>query len=182
MVSSNLHVGCYAPDFELPGIDGSVHHLRQYLTQFQSVGVVFLSYDCDQVLPALEHLMAIQAEFAPRSFTLIGIDADAGPEGPSERLEAMASFAQQHNLSFPYLRDENQDVAETFGVTHSPHAFLVNQQGMISYSGSIWGSSNTGASEQQTYFWDAIAALLKGQTPPIKTTPAQGCLLKWRPR
>jgi len=180
MGSSHLHIGCYAPDFELPGVDGSVHHLRQYLNRFRGVGVVFLSYDCDPVLPALAKLAAIQAEFLPKHITLMGIDSNVSTEPPSDRLEAMAAFAKHHHLSFPYLRDETQDVAETFGATHVPQVFLVNQHGMISYSGSIWGVADD--QTERAFLREAIAALLDGSPPPITTTPVQGCRLQWRIR
>ncbi|MBD1913748.1 MULTISPECIES: redoxin domain-containing protein [unclassified Leptolyngbya] len=179
MASSDLRVGCYAPDFELPGIDGAVHHLRQYLMRFQGVGVVFLSYDCALVLPALQHLMAIQQEFLPSGFTLIGIDANTEPQPLSDRLDAMATFARQQNLSFPYVRDETQEVAEAFGATHSPEVFLIDQSGMISYSGSVWG--HTGETEQP-FLREAIAALLQGHAPAIHYTPSYGCPLQWRAR
>lgn len=179
MLFSDLRVSCYAPDFELPGIDGAVHHLRQYLARFQGVGVVFLSYDCALVLPALQHLIAIQQEFRSSGLTLIGIDSDSKPGSSFDRLDKMTAFARQHNLPFPYVRDETQDVAEAFGATHSPQVFLVDQQGMISYSGSIWGQLEE---SEQFFLRDAIAALLQGYPPAIRYTPANGCPIQWHIR
>ena len=34
-------IGAYAPDFELPGTNGTVHHLARYLDDYRAVVVVF---------------------------------------------------------------------------------------------------------------------------------------------
>jgi len=44
-------IGHYAPDFELPGIDDTVHHLARYLEKFQAVGVVMMRNHCPYVHP-----------------------------------------------------------------------------------------------------------------------------------
>lgn len=131
MLISPVHPGSYAPDFELPGIDGSVHHLRQYLTRFRAVGVIFLNHEDLRIGPDMDALIALQAGVVSQGCTLIGINANQDPQLPGDRLNTMATFAHQHGLSFPYLRDETQEVAEAFGVTQLPQAFLVNHQGLI---------------------------------------------------
>ena len=47
-------IGSYAPDFELPGSDESVHHLSRYLERFKAVGVVFMCNHCPYVHMYLE--------------------------------------------------------------------------------------------------------------------------------
>ena len=42
-------VGSYAPDFEIPGIDDQVHHLRRYLEKFRAVGVISMCNHCPYV-------------------------------------------------------------------------------------------------------------------------------------
>lgn len=42
-------IGGHAPDFELPGVDHSVHHLARYLEQYSIVGVVFMGNNCPYV-------------------------------------------------------------------------------------------------------------------------------------
>ena len=39
-------IGKYAPDFELPGTDGTVHHLARLLEQHRAIAVVFM---CNQL-------------------------------------------------------------------------------------------------------------------------------------
>lgn len=185
MLASDVVVGRYAPDFELPGVDGAVHHLRSYLTQFRCVGVVFLSNTCPEVLQHLYALSHLQDAFATKGFQLIGINATDGVRSPADRFEAMQNFATQHRLLFPYLKDETQDVAETFGATHTPQAFLLDQHGIVQYSGNLGLSSNsrlTTTLGQNYGLHGAIANLLQGHPPTTSLTKPTGTPIVWRSR
>ena len=76
-------IGSYAPDFEIPGIDGSVHHLARYLDQFRAVGVVFMCNHCPYVKLYLDRLKQIQTEFQSQGVTLVGINSNDADRYPS---------------------------------------------------------------------------------------------------
>lgn len=173
-------IGAYAPDFEIPGADGSVHHLAQYLSQHRAVAVVFMGNHCPYVKMYLERLKHLQSEFAPQGVTLIGINANDEKQFPEDSFEKMKSFVADQRLNFPYLRDVTQDVAAAFGATKTPHVFLLNQQGVLCYSGAIDDNAQDAAAVQARYLKDAIANLLSN-TPiaPTSTNPV-GCSVKWR--
>jgi peroxiredoxin len=173
-------IGAYAPDFEIPGTDGSVHHLARYLEQHQAVAVVFICNHCPYVKLYLERLKQIQDEFAPQGVTLIGINPNDEKQYPADSYENMKPFFAENQLNFPYLRDITQDVAHAFGATKTPHVFLLNQQGVLCYSGAVDDSAQDAAAVKQHYLKDAIAALL-ANTPisPTATEPV-GCSVKWR--
>ncbi|MEO1211797.1 MAG: redoxin domain-containing protein [Cyanobacteria bacterium J06638_20] len=169
MLISDTVLGRYAPDFELPGVTGQVHHLRYYLTCFALVGVVFLAHECPSVQRSLPYLKELQQQFQASGFMLIGINANDGVQSPIDRSPHMSAFADTWQLNFPYLRDETQDVAETFGVTHTPQMFLIDQEGVVQFNGGI-----------DTQVEAAIAALLQQQIPPQPQTTITGTPLKLR--
>jgi len=169
MLISDAVVGRYAPDFELPGVTGQVHHLRYYLTCSSLVGVVFLAHECPFVQRSLPYLKQLQQQFRSANFMLIGINANDGVHSPVDRPPNMEAFADAWELNFPYLRDETQDVAETFGVTHTPQLFLIDQEGVIRFNGGV---------DEQVE--GAIAALLLHRQPPKSHTAIEGTPLKWR--
>lgn len=169
MLISDAIVGRYAPDFELPSVTGQVHHLRYYLTRCSLVGVVFLAHDCPVVQRSLPTLNYLHQRLQPDGFTLIGINANDGVQSPGDRAPQMATFATRYGLVFPYLRDETQDVAETFGVTHTPQLFLIDPEGIIRFNGGV-----------DERLDGAIAALLRQQSPPVSHTPLTGTPLQWR--
>ncbi len=137
MQTTTSRIGSYAPDFELPGTDGAVHHLARYLDQYPCVVLAFVSPSMAQATPLLlDQLAALHQDLQAQAVPLIALNShpDRLP------LEAMRSLAAQHNLTCPYLRDMAQDVAQTLGVDPSgpiPDAFIVDRQWILCYEGRL---------------------------------------------
>ncbi|MBN3888235.1 MAG: thioredoxin family protein [Nostoc sp. JL31] len=173
-------VGSYAPDFELPGIDGQVHHLRRYLEKFRAVGVISMCNHCPYVERYLGRLKNIQAEFAPKSFTLIGLNGSNVDYDTRSSFENMKAFARRHQLNFPYLWDSTQDVTGSFGATKTPTAFLIDTNGIVRYKGKIDNHPQERLSVGEDYLRSAIASLFKGEEITIPQTEPVGTTLIWR--
>ena len=173
-------IGSYAPDFELPGIDDQVHHLRRYLEKFRAVGVISLCNHCPYVEWYIDRLKNIQAEFAPKGFTLIGLNGSNVDSGTKSSFENMKAFAQRHQLNFPYLWDSTQDVTGSFGATKTPTAFLIDSNGIVRYKGQIDGHPQDPLSQGEDYLRTAIASLFLGEEIDIPETKSIGTTLIWR--
>jgi len=173
-------VGGYAPDFELPGIDERVHHLRRYLEMYRAVGVVFMCNHCPYVSLYLDKLKKIQGEFAASSFKLIGINGCDANKYPTEGFENMKAFAKHHQLNFPYLWDSTQDVTRSFGAIKTPMAFLIDSNGVLRYKGQIDSNPQAPSSVRQEYLRNAIACLVKNQAIIQPETEPMGTSLIWR--
>ena len=101
METMSTPIGSYAPDFELPGTDHSVHHLTRYLEKFRAVGVVIMSNHCPYVRLYLDRLKQIQADFQAQGFTLVAINGNDDQSHPEEGFESMRTFAAEQRLNFP---------------------------------------------------------------------------------
>lgn len=112
--------GTYAPDFELPGVDGQVHHLARYLDQFRAIVLVFLNQGSPQAPTVVAALNDFQRHWQPQGITVIAINAELPTQPHPQWLVAMTQFAQHHQIQFPYLRDMAQEVAQTLGVQCHP--------------------------------------------------------------
>lgn len=173
-------IGSYAPDFELPGIDDQVHHLRRYLEKFRAVGVISMCNHCPYVEWYIDRLKNIQAEFAPKGFTLIGLNGSNVDRHTRSSFENMKAFALRHQLNFPYLWDSTQDVTDSFGATKTPTAFLIDRNGIVRYKGKIDDHPQDPLSAGEDYFRTAIASLFLGEEIDIPQTEAIGTTLIWR--
>jgi peroxiredoxin len=173
-------IGSYAPDFELPGIDGSVHHLARYLEHYRAIGVVIMCNHCPYVKMYLERLKQIQTEFQAQTFTLVGINANDDRHYPEDSFEQMKIFAADHQINFPYLRDVTQDVARSFGAERTPEVFLIDQSGVLRYSGLVDDNAQNPEAVVHSYFRNAIAQLLANKPIDPDFTHAIGCSVKWR--
>lgn len=180
MNTTGTAIGGYAPDFELPGIDNAVHHLAKYLTKFRAVGVVFMCNHCPYVRLYLERLKQLQRDFEAQGFTLIGINPNDAEQFPDDSFDKMKTFASEYELNFPYLRDVTQDVAQSFGALKTPQVFLLNQQGILCYSGQIDDNPEQPEAVANAYLRAAIAQIFSGAAiAPTSTSPI-GCSIKWR--
>jgi peroxiredoxin len=173
-------LGSYAPDFELPGTDNTVHHLARYLEKYSVVGVVFMCNHCPYVKLYVERLKQIQTDFAAQGFTLIGINPNDAEQFPADSFDKMRQFVVDQGLNFPYLRDETQDVAHSFGAQKTPHIFLLNHAGVLCYGGAIDDNPNQPEAVQAQYLRDAIAQILQGAAVKLAATAPVGCSVKWR--
>ncbi|HEY9640910.1 MAG TPA: thioredoxin family protein, partial [Coleofasciculaceae cyanobacterium] len=164
METSYPSIGSYAPDFELPGTDGLVHHLTRYREKFQAVGVIIMCNHCPYVRLYLDRLKQIQAEFQAQGFTLIGINANDDQSYPEDSFDQMTAFAAEHQLNFPYLRDLTQDVARSFEAERTPEAFLIDRLGIVRYRGAIDDNPQNSSAVTADYLRIAIAQLLSRQS------------------
>lgn len=173
-------VGSYAPDFELPGIDGQVYHLGRYLEKFRAIGVVFLGNNCSYVNSYIDRLKQIQAEFAASGFTLVGINSNDTDSTLEKTFEAMTNFAEENQLNFPYLRDPTQDVAKSFGARVMPEVFLLDSDAVIRYAGRVDDYLESAERVQTSYLRNSIAALLAQQEIDPSYIEPIGEPIQWR--
>jgi peroxiredoxin len=176
-------IGRYAPDFELPGTDGQVHHLARYLERFQAIAIVFLSNACPRSIQQLPGLIELQRELGDRGFTLIGINANDTVQLPCEALGPMGDFARTQGFSFPYLRDVTQDVARAFDASCTPEAFLLDVEGRVRYQGRIEAKAEVEGGDSagdQADLRSAALALLQGTPLVVPTTIPEGQPIYWR--
>ena len=174
-------IGGYAPDFELPGADAQVHHLARYLERHQAVCVVFMCNHCPYVKLYLDRLKAIHQDYASKGVALIGMNPNDANQFPEDSFEKMKVFAAEQGIAFPYLRDETQDVAHTFGATKTPQVFLLNQAGVLVYSGAIDDNAQDASAVKVAYLRKALDQVLSGKAIELTTTEPVGCSVKWRP-
>lgn len=180
MNESSISINRYAPDFELPGTDGAVHHLSRYLETFRAVGVVMLNNSCPQVRLYLDRLKQIQSDFQEQGFTLIGINASDDRQFPEDSFAKMKTFLSDCNLNFPYLRDVTQEVAQGFAAETTPEVFLIDRSGLIRYRGAIDDNPQDAAHVRTHYLRQAIAQLLSGIEVFPRTIAAVGSSVTWR--
>lgn len=179
-MKQDIDTPIYAPDFELPGVDGQVHHLSRYLEQHRAVAVIFISNHCPYVQSYLERLKALQARYSQQDFTMIGINSNDATQQSAESFENMKTFANRHQLNFPYLWDSNQDVASAFGTKVTPEAFLVDQEAILRYQGTIDDNPESPQAVEFSYLQQAIDSLLHNNPVLVPHTQPVGSPILWR--
>ncbi len=125
-------VGERAPAFALANQAGEIVQLADFLGHV--VLIEFWSSSCSACVAAMPHLEALRAEFADRRLVVVTITINRNVEGEWRYL------AQNGYTQFVTLRESGPIEKETmnkYGVSRIPHAFLIDHQGVIQFTGHI---------------------------------------------
>ena len=171
-----LKTGSTAPDFELKGVDGKTHSLRDYRSK--ATLVVFICNHCPYVKARIGDVVALQSRFKNSELQVIGINSN-DPNYKDEGFDNMVAFAKEYNLNFPYLIDDSQDVARSYGAVCTPDPFLFID-GRLAFHGRINDALEPEAKPTVPVMENNVRRLLKGERLEKDFDPSIGCSIKWK--
>jgi peroxiredoxin len=176
---ANVKPGDKAIPFTLPGVDDKVHSLADY-TDARAVVVIFSCNHCPYVRAWEDRMVRLQADYADKGVQLIAINSNDVTKYPEDSFPKMKQRTEEKGFNFPYLFDENQDVARQYGAERTPEVFLFDGAGVLQYHGAIDDNYDNPNAVKQRYLGDAVEAVLAGERPAITQTPPVGCTVKWK--
>jgi peroxiredoxin len=182
-----LKIGSHAPDFNLPGVDGKSHRLKDYASS-KILVVIFSCNHCPVAQMYEKRIKQLFTDYQGRGVAVVvimGNDPKAeelseyGYTDVGDSFADMKARAAYRNLTYPYLYDgATQAVALKYGPTATPHVFIFDQQRILRYEGRIDSNQREElATKHETR--DAVNALLAGKPVAVTDTPAVGCSTKW---
>jgi len=171
--------GTPAPRFSLPGIDGRMHSLTDFKDK-KAVLVVFMCNHCPYVKHKIGAIVSLFNEFKNKNVSVIGINSNDPSRYPEDSFEGMKQFAKEKNIEFPYLIDEAQDVARSYGASCTPDPFLLDGNLNLVYHGRFDDALEPGTIPKTHEMKDAILQLLKNQKVTVDERPSIGCSIKWK--
>lgn len=176
-------VGDYVADFKLPNVDGKKVSLADYESAKGFI-VVFTCNTCPYAKAYESRIMALDTKFSGKGFPVVAINPNDIEKQPDDSMEAMKKVSSKKGYSFPYLRDDSQEVAKAFGATKTPHVYLLNKESSgkykVEFIGAIDDSPNDASDVSERYVEDAINSLLAGMKPKVTEKRAIGCTIKWK--
>ena len=174
-----IKIGDKAPDFSLPGVDGKVYSLNSFKGR-KILVVVFMCNHCPYVQGSLERIKAVQSDYGIKSLQVVGINSNDEVNYPDDSFEKMIELEKAKKLNFPYLRDEDQDIASAYGAQCTPECFVFDEKRALRYHGRIDNSPRDASLIQTTDLRNAIESLIHNKKVTVELTPAIGCSIKWR--
>lgn len=157
-----------APAIELPDLEGHLQRLSDYRGRI--VVVNFWSAECPWSERADQDLMALLLSLGERAALL---PVASNPNEPEELLRAVA---KQRGLSL-VLRDSDGKAADAYEAQTTPHAFVLDQSGILRYQGAVDDVTFRRRTVTRWYVREAVQALLDGQLPPVPEAPPYGCAI-----
>jgi len=178
--STMLPLGTTAPDFSLPDIDGSTVSLSDFQDR-KGLLVIFMCNHC----PFVKHLRSALAEFGKeyqeKGLGIVGISSNDVANYPDDSPEKMKAEAEEAGYTFPYLFDEDQEVAKAYKAACTPDFFLFDGDLSLVYRGQFDDSRpDSGIPITGADLRAACDAVLQGQPVPEQQKPSIGCNIKWK--
>ncbi len=171
-----LNTGSMAPDFTLKGVDGKMHSLQEYKSK--ATLVVFICNHCPYVKARIGDIVALQSKFSPSELQVIGINSN-DPNYKDEGFDNMVAFAKNYKLNFPYLIDDSQNVARSYGAVCTPDPFLF-VDGKLAFHGRINDALEPEAKPTIPVMENNVRKLLRGERLEKDFDPSIGCSIKWK--
>lgn len=183
-LSSEL-LGKVAPGWELTGTDDATHSSDQLFQQDEVEGVIliFTCNHCPYSKLYEDRIIALDEKYKNEGFPVVAINPNDPEAYPSDDFKSMKKRAKQKGFTFPYLVDETQQVAEAYGATRTPHAYVLmkgEEDFTVEYIGAIDDDARNADSAEELYIETAIQKLKAGERVDPNHTKAIGCSIKWK--
>lgn len=176
--SPEVELGTPAHEFSLPSVDRNETVSLADLAGTPALLVAFICNHC----PYVQHVEGVLASVA-REFpqlSVVAISSNDVATYPDDDVEHLAAQAERAGFTFPYLYDETQDVARTYGAVCTPDLFLYDAERRLAYRGAVDGTRPGGDPADGSLIRSAVGHVLAGEPVPLPHRPSLGCSIKWR--
>jgi peroxiredoxin len=172
--------GWKAPSFRLPATDGRMLGLID-IAGPKGTLVMFLCNHCPYVLSALDRIIRDARDLKTLGIGVAAICSNDASAYPEDSFENMQELAREKNFPFPYLHDESQEVARSYGAVCTPDFFGFNAAGELQYRGRLdaYGRKVPPPDAARELF-DAMRRIVETGEGPRNQLPSVGCSIKWR--
>jgi len=190
--STMMTLGSAAPEFSLRSTDDRLMGLDDF-AEAELLVVLFICNHCPYVIhiaPALAQL-ARGYQMGKPAVAFVAINSNDANTYPADSFELMAAEKQLRGYHFPYLWDEDQQVAKAFDAACTPDIYVFDRQRKLAYRGQFDDSrphrissgnyDSTAAPATGASLSEALDQLLAGEELSQTQYPSIGCNIKWKP-
>jgi len=175
-----MQIGQKGPDFRgLLDVSGKKYGLSD-LAGKKIVVVIFSCNHCPTVVAYEDRMVQIQRDYAGKGVGLVAINPNDDRKYPEDSYQEMVKRARAKGFNFPYLRDETQEVARSYGAQRTPEVYVLDSERRLRYHGRIDDSVNDPKSVKSHDLRKTLDALLAGKEVTAAETAAVGCTIKWK--
>lgn len=168
------------PDFDLPGVDGQ-RYTRDGCMGENGLLVMFICNHCPYVKAINDRLVRDAKALIEAGVAVVAISANDPADYPEDSFDNMRRVAAEQGYPFPYLFDETQQVAKSFGAICTPDFFGYNRVGGLQYRGRLDASGREpAANDVPRELLNAMLGVAKSGCGPTEQIPSMGCSIKWR--
>lgn len=165
-------------DFVLLDQEGRRHQLHRYGASARAVVMFAHGVGCHAIEPSMQAFKALRNRYARHSVSFLLINAN-----PQDTRRLLQQEAARFGIDMPILKDENQLVVESLGISRTGEALVIDTRTwQIVYRGPVddrMFADIPSAKARQPYLQDAIEAVLSNRQV-VNNAPLHagaGCLI-----
>ena len=189
--STMLALGSALPAFRLPVVSGGLSEtaaaevLNSNELPAQPLLVMLICAHCPFVKHVEPELSRLADDYSP-AVTLLAVSSNSLTTHPQDGPDGLRHQAEQRQWTFPYLLDEQQNLAKALKGACTPEFYLFSPDGSghqtLRYRGQL--DSSRPGNDVPLNGRDlrmALDAVLNGQPVSAEQQPSVGCNIKWHP-
>ena len=143
--------------------------------------VMFICNHCPYVIAVIERLNADCRALMEAGIGCVAIMSNDTVAYPDDSFGNMQAFAKNHDLAFPYVIDETQEVARAYGAVCTPDLFGFDGDGALQYRGRVDSAgARPPSGDEKRELREAMLQVARTGKGPEEQVPAVGCSIKWR--
>lgn len=174
-------IGDSIVDFNLINVDGSTKSLSAM--NANGAILIFTSNNCPYTKAYENRIIELDKKYKSLGYPVVAINSNSVGLAGEDGMDENKIYVNEKGFTFPYLKDETQEIANAFGVKRTPTAFVLKRENgkyILKYTGAIDDNSQSATDATKKYIELAIGELLLGKTISINTTKSVGCGVKWK--
>ena len=182
MVSTGTPIcdfGKKAENFQLNSTDNKIISLKDIKGESGTL-IMFICNHCPYVKAVIEDIVQDCKKLESDGIKSVAICSNDAINYPEDSFENMIKFAKENHFNFPYLMDDTQTMAKTYGAVCTPDFFGYNNDLELQYRGRFRELKNLkpvvdGSSDLN----NAMKLIAKTGKGPENQIPSMGCNIKW---
>lgn len=176
-----MPLGTTAPSFSLPDIVSEKTLSLDSLKSDKGTVVMFICNHCPYVQHIISKVNEVAKNYQTKGISFIAISSNDVENFPADSPKKMKENASTHGFTFPYLYDENQDVAKSYDAACTPDFFVFDKKLACVYRGRFDDATPGNKSPVTGKDLTAVLDHLLSNTPiNSDQKPSIGCNIKWK--
>jgi peroxiredoxin len=166
-------------DFKLQDYRGGWHRLDE-VRGSKLVVVAFLRTECPLAGLYAPRMAELAKTYEQKGVSFFGVDCD-----PQDAPSAMARFATEQGLTFPFLKDVGNELADRLSVERTPEVFVLDGDRTVRYRGRVDDQFGLGVHRPAATRHDlscALDDLLAARPVAVAKTEPAGCRISRLPK
>jgi peroxiredoxin len=179
--SNEFAIATKAPDFKLINtVDDAVVSLEGLKGEKGTV-IMFICNHCPFVIHVNDGLVKMANEYQQKGISFIAISSNDVENYPEDSPALMKQLAKDLKYPFPYLYDENQEVAKKYNAACTPDFYAFDEDLKSVYHGQLDNSRpENGKSVTGSDLRKSLDFLLEKKPVLENQKPSMGCGIKWK--